>query len=68
MASSDKEQGGQNPESVADVICEWSVRPFAAIFASAAFFLETNAAPDVAFAIWMRARRAFCKRKIKEGF
>ena len=32
----------------------------AAILASAAFFLDTNAAPEVAFAIWMRASRAFC--------
>ena len=35
----------------------------AAILASAAFFLDTNAAPEVAFAIWMRASRAFCKYK-----
>lgn len=33
---------------------------FAAILASAAFFLDTNAAPEVAFAICMRASRAFC--------
>ena len=35
----------------------------AAILASAAFFLDTNAAPEVAFAIWMRASRAFCNHK-----
>lgn len=35
----------------------------AAILASAAFFLDTKAAPVVAFAICMRASRAFCKMK-----
>ena len=40
----------------------------AAILASAAFFLDTNAAPDVAFAIWMRASRAFCKSTEEGGF
>ena len=35
----------------------------AASRASAARFLATNAAPLVAFAIWIRASRAFCNRK-----
>lgn len=38
---------------------------WAAQRASAAFFLLTNAAPDEAFAIRIRASRAFCKRQMQ---
>lgn len=38
---------------------------WAAQRASAAFFLLTNAAPEEAFAMRIRASRAFCEKKIE---
>jgi len=38
----------------------------AAIRASAAFFFDTNAAPEDAFAMRIRAKRAFCNKRGKK--